>query len=146
MIGKVCRSPMAEFVMKHITEERNIRFDYEIASAATSIEEIGNHVYPPVNSLLSQNGIDCSEKTARHITKSDMDYYDMIIVMDNNNYSSLQRMFGSRYNNKISFLMDYTEKKRDVADPWYTGDFISTWNDVENGCYGLLRYIEKHKK
>ena len=139
--GNICRSPMAEFVMKQKVAERGLSTQFEIASAATSREEIGNPVYPPARRMLQSYGISCAGKTARQITRSDYDYYDYIIAMDQNNLRNLQRIVGQDVDNKISLLMDYTDTPRDVADPWYTGDFQATWDDVQAGCEGLLETV-----
>ena len=138
--GNICRSPMAEFVMKHLVEERGLQDQFEIASAATSTEEIGNPVYPPARRKLAEHGIGCQGKTARQITMDDYRYYDHIIVMDRNNIRNLKRLLGEDQDHKISLLMDYTSRPGEVADPWYTGDFEATWQDVLEGCEGLLDF------
>ena len=143
--GNICRSPMAEFVMKQLVKNEGLEGQFEIASAATSTEEIGNPVYPPARRKLAEHGIGCEGKTARQMTRSDYQYYDYIIAMDRNNLRNLKRMFGEDTEHKINLLMDYTHRPGDVADPWYTGDFEATWQDVSEGCKGLLDYlIEKH--
>ena len=143
--GNICRSPMAEFVMKQLVKNEGLEGQFEIASTATSTEEIGNPVYPPARRKLAEHGIGCEGKTARQMTHSDYQYYDYIIAMDRNNLRNLKRMFGEDTEHKISLLMDYTHRPDDVADPWYTGDFEATWQDVSEGCRGLLDYlIEKH--
>ncbi len=139
--GNICRSPMAEFVLKQKVANLGIADRFEIASAATSTEEIGNPVYPPVRELLHSHGISCKGKTARQITRNDYAYYDYIIAMDNNNLRNLKRIIGEDSENKISLLMDYTDTRRDVADPWYTRDFQQTWEDVQRGCDGFLDSI-----
>ena len=137
--GNICRSPMAEFVMKKMVEEAGISHLFEIASAATSTEEIGNPVYPPARRKLAEHGICCDGKTARQITRGDYRHFDHIIAMDRNNLRNLRRVIGEDIDGKISLMMDYTDRPGDVADPWYTGDFDATWRDVEEGCQGLLR-------
>ena len=139
--GNICRSPMAEFVMKHLVEEHGLQDQFEIASAATSTEEIGNPVYPPARRKLAEHGIGCQGKTARQMTLEDYRYYDHIIVMDRNNIRNLKRLIGEDTEHKISLLMDYTHRPGEVADPWYTGDFEATWRDVLEGCEGILRSI-----
>lgn len=139
--GNICRSPMAEFVMKHLVEEHGLQDQFEIASAATSTEEIGNPVYPPARRKLAEHGIGCQGKTARQMTLEDYRYYDHIIVMDRNNIRNLKRLIGEDTEHKISLLMDYTPRPGEVADPWYTGDFEATWRDVLEGCEGILRSI-----
>lgn len=140
--GNICRSPMAEFVMKYLVEERGLQDQFEIASAATSTEEIGNPVYPPARRKLSEHGIGCQGKTARQITMENYQYYDHIIVMDHNNIRNLKRLLGEDKDLKISLLMDYTDRPGEVADPWYTGDFEATWKDVLEGCEGLLAVFQ----
>ena len=141
--GNICRSPLAEFIMKELTEKRGIKDDFYIASAATSTEEIGNPVYPPVKRILDSRGINCSAKRAIQVKKSDYDNYDYLICMDKNNLRNLARIVGEDTQNKISLLLDFTNRPADVADPWYTGDFETTLKDVEEGCKGLLDYILK---
>lgn len=139
--GNICRSPMAEFVMKKMVEEAGVSHLFEIASAATSTEEIGNPVYPPARRKLAEHGICCDGKTARQITRGDYRHFDHIIAMDRNNLRNLRRVIGEDLDGKISLMMDYTDRPGDVADPWYTGDFDATWRDVEEGCPGLLRQL-----
>ena len=139
--GNICRSPMAEFCMKQLVSEANRSDEFEIASAATSTEELGNSVYPPARRLLERKGIDCSGKTARQITAKDYLYYDLIIGMDNANMRNMKRFWGGDPEGKIRMLLDYTERPGEVADPWYSGDFETTWRDVYAGCKGLLEEI-----
>lgn len=127
--------------MKHLVEEQGLQDQFEIASAATSTEEIGNPVYPPARRKLAEHGIGCQGKTARQMTKADYRYYDWIIVMDRNNIRNLRRLLGEDTDHKIRLLMDYTDRPGEVADPWYTGDFEATWRDVLEGCEGLLRNV-----
>lgn len=143
-LGNICRSPMAEFVMKDIVEKAGLSHEFEIASAATSTYEIGNPVYPPARQKLAEHGIDCKGKMARQITKRDYDYYDYIVAMDHSNLRNLRNMLGEDRQRKISLLMDYTSRPADVADPWYTGDFQATWDDVAEGCEALLTFILKN--
>lgn len=139
--GNICRSPMAEFVMKHLVEAAGVADRFEIASAATSTEEIGNPVYPPARRKLAEHGIGCAGKTARQMTMDDYRHYDYIIAMDRNNLRNLKRLIGEDHDHKISLLMEYTSRPGDVADPWYTGDFEATWRDVLEGCQGLMAEI-----
>lgn len=139
--GNICRSPMAEFVMKKMVADAGIADQFEIASAATSTEEIGNPVYPPARRKLAEHGISCEGKTARQITLRDYEHYDYIVAMDINNLRNLQRVLGDDKQHKISLLLNYTDHPRDVADPWYTGNFEATWQDVKDGCRGLLEKI-----
>ena len=140
--GNICRSPMAEFVMKDMVKRKGLAGQFEINSAATSTEEIGNPVYPPARKALSEHGISCDDKTARRMTKGDYDYYDYIIAMDKNNIRNIERIVGEDKDHKISLLLSYSGIDRDISDPWYTGNFDATWNDVVKGCKGLLEYIE----
>ncbi len=141
--GNICRSPMAEFVMKHLVEEKGLQDQFEIESAATSTEELGNPVYPPARRKLAEHGIGCQGKTARQMTRDDYRHFDYVIVMDRNNVRNLHRLLGGDPDQKIRLLMDYTRRPGQVADPWYTGDFEATWIDVMEGCEGLLESIMK---
>ena len=136
---------MAEFVMKHLVEKAGLQDRYEIASAATSTEELGNPVYPPARRKLAEHGIGCQGKTARQMTMDDYRYYDLVVVMDRNNVRNLKRLLGEDTEHKIVLLMDYTDRPGEVADPWYTGDFEATWRDVLEGCQGLLKSFEIQK-
>lgn len=140
--GNICRSPMAEFVMKWIVEKEGRSNEFEIASAATSTEEIGNSVYPPARRKLAEHGISCKGKTARQLTRRDYEYYDFLICMDEWNRRNMLRMLGDDPDSKIHLLMDYTNRPGEVADPWYTGDFEATWQDVLEGCQMLLKSID----
>ena len=139
--GNICRSPMAEFVMKWLVKEAGREGEFEIASAATSTEEIGNPVYPPARRKLAEHGITSASKYARQITRRDYQYYDLIVGMDQWNLRNMRRMLGGDPDGKICLLMDYTDRPGDVADPWYTGDFEATWRDVLEGCRGMLARI-----
>ena len=141
--GNICRSPMAEFVMKDLVNKKGMADQFEIASAATSTEEIGNPVYPPAKRKLKEHGISCEGKTARQMTKADYAYYDYIIAMDRFNLRNMTRFAGNDPDNKVSLLMDFTSRPGDVADPWYTDDFDVTWNDVYEGCVGILKKLNK---
>ena len=136
--GNICRSPMAEFVMKKLVADAGREAEFVIASAATSTEELGNPVYPPVRSLLKSHDIDCSGKFARQLTRRDYDEYDLIIGMDNANIRNIHRICGGDPAGKISRLLDHTDTPGEVADPWYSGDFELTWNEVNSGCDALL--------
>ena len=140
--GNICRSPMAEFVMKDLVKKAGLEGQFQIASAATSTEEIGCPVYPPARRKLAEHGISCAGKTARQLTKDDYTQYDLLIGMDRANIRNMNRICGGDPDGKIKPLMDYTDRPGDVADPWYTGDFDATWRDVLAGCGGLLRAIK----
>ena len=139
--GNICRSPMAEFVMKHLVKEAGKAPDFHIESAATSTEEIGNSVYPPARRKLAEHGIGCQGKTARQMTRSDYDRFDLLVGMDSWNIRNMNRICGGDPDGKIVMLMDYTDRPGDVADPWYTDDFEATWRDVLEGCQGLLNSL-----
>ena len=139
--GNICRSPMAEFVMKKLVKDNGLEREFEIASAATSREELGNPVYPPARRKLMEHGISCSGKTARQMTRADYDYYDHIVIMDGNNAHNILYIIGDDPDRKVRLLMEYAGERRDVADPWYTGDFEATWQDVNKGCKALLRAV-----
>ena len=140
--GNICRSPMAEFVMKALVQEQGLSYCYEIASAATSTEEIGNPVYPPARRMLAAHGISCAGKTARQMTKQDYAYYDLLIGMDHANLRNMRRICGGDPDGKLHLLLDYTNRPGEVADPWYTDDFQATWEDVTEGGQGLLKTLE----
>lgn len=138
--GNICRSPMAEFVMRDMLKKRGIS-DVEVASAATSTEELGNGVHRGTRAILDRLGIDCSAKRARQITMSDYDEYDIIIGMDSENIRNMTRYWGDK-KHKIHRLLDFTERKlEDISDPWYTGDFERTYRDIKQGCEGLLERL-----
>ena len=141
--GNICRSPMAEFVMKDMVKKAGRAAQFEIASAATSTEEIGNPVYPPAKMILAEHGIDCAGKRARQLARRDYEDYDMLIGMDAANLRNMGRICGGDPDGKLSLLMDYTPHPGDVADPWYTRDFQATWRDIEEGCRGLLDKLLK---
>ncbi len=140
--GNICRSPMAEFVMKDMVERAGLADKFYIESAATSTEEIGNEVYPPARRKLAEHGISCKGKTARQMTKSDYGRFDLLVGMDSWNIRNMTRICGGDPEGKIHKLLDFTDRTGDVADPWYTGDFDATWRDVREGCQRLLdKYV-----
>ena len=143
--GNICRSPMAEFIMKELVRERKMEKDFYIESAATSTEEIGNGVYPPVKRILKQRGIDCSGKHARQMVRGDYDKFDYIVCMDGKNLRNMGYIVADTQN-KYKRLLDYTENPHDVADPWYSGDFLTTEKDIESGCKALFDHIINNKK
>ena len=136
--GNICRSPMAEFVMKDLVKKAGLTSQFQIASAATSREEIGNPVYPPALRKLAEHGIACNGHAARQLTNGDYEKYDLLIGMDKANLRDMYRICGGDFAGKIHLLLDYTDHPGDVADPWYTEDFETTWKDVLAGCQGLL--------
>ena len=139
--GNICRSPMAEFVMKNLVKKAGLEDSFVIESAATSTEEIGNSVYPPARRILAKHGIGCANKTARQMTRADYYRYDLLIGMDSWNIRNMERICGGDPKGKIVMLMDFTQRPGDVADPWYTGNFEATWHDVLEGCQALLDKI-----
>lgn len=132
---------MAEFVMKRLVADAGREAEFEIASAATSSEELGNPVYPPARRKMAEHGIDCKGKTARQLTQRDYTYYDLIIGMDSYNLRNMHRLFGGDPEGKVSLLLDHTQRPGDVADPWYTGNFDATWKDCMEGCTELLKRL-----
>ena len=142
--GNICRSPMAEFLFKKKVKELGLEDIFVISSAATSTEEIGNPVHYGTRRILDEFNIDYSKKRAYQITKEDVEYYDYIIGMDKNNLRNLERMFGK--NSKFSLLLDYPNLYRDVLDPWYTGNFTATYNDIIIGIDSFIEYLEDNNK
>ena len=136
--GNICRSPMAEFVMKDLVKKAGLEEQFQIASAATSTEEIGNPVYPPARRKLAAHGISCAGKTARQLTKADYALYDLLIGMDRANIRNMARICSGDPDGKIKRLLDFADRPGDVADPWYTGDFDATWRNVLEGCQRML--------
>ena len=139
--GNICRSPMAEFVMKDMVDKAGLSDQFHIESAATSTEEIGNPVYPPARRKLAEHGISCEGKVARQLQNDDYEEYDLLIGMDEENLHAMYRICGGDYADKMHLLLDFTGHPRDVADPWYTDDFDATWRDVEEGCRELLKAL-----
>lgn len=138
--GNICRSPMAEFVMRDMIKKRGLDGKIMTASAATSTEEIGNPVHSGTRRKLREHGISTDGKYAVQLTKSDYDKYDLLIGMDSANIRNMKRITGG--DEKIVRLLDLTDEPRDVADPWYTGDFDTTYNDIVKGCKALLNKLE----
>lgn len=143
--GNICRSPMAEFVMKDLVRRAGLAAEFEIASAATSTEETGNPVYPPARRKLAEHGIGCAGKTARQLRPEDYERYDFLVGMDSANLRNMRRICGGDPDGKLSLLLDFTKRPGDVADPWYTGDFDATWRDVLAGCEGLLARVTQSR-
>ena len=143
--GNICRSPMAEFVMKNLVKKAGLESRFHIESAATSTEEIGNPVYPPARRKLAEHGISCAGKTSRQLTSADYKQYDLLIGMDRANIRNMNRICGGDPAGKLHLLMEFTDRPGDVADPWYTGDFETTWRDVLAGCLGLLQAVKEER-
>ena len=140
--GNICRSPMAEFVMKDLVKKAELETEFLIESAATSTEAVGNPVYPPARRKLAEHGISSAGKTSRQLTGTDYDQYDLLIGMDRANIRNMNRICGGDPEEKLHLLMEYTDHPGDVADPWYTDDFETTWRDVLAGCKGLLERLQ----
>ena len=143
--GNICRSPMAEFVMKDLVKKARLDAEFLIESAATSTEEIGNPVYPPARRKLAEHGISCAGKTSRQLIRADYGQYDLLIGMDRANIRNMNRICGGDPEGKLHLLMEYTDHPGDVADPWYTDDFEITWRDVLAGCKGLLQAVKEER-
>lgn len=139
--GNICRSPMAEFVMRDLIQKHGMGKSFHIASAATSREELGNPVHSGTRNKLKEYGISTYGKYAVQLCKEDYINYDYLIGMDQWNLKNMIRILGSDQDNKMALLLDYTDHPRDIADPWYTGDFDKTYRDVLEGCKGLLKHI-----
>jgi len=140
--GNICRSPMAEFVMKDLVRRAGRAEEFLIGSAATTAEELGNPVYPPARRKLAEHGIACDGKTARLLRREDYAACDLLIGMDRENLRDMRRICGGDPAGKLRLLMDFTARPGSVADPWYTGDFEATWRDVAEGCRALLARYE----
>ena len=147
--GNICRSPMAEFILKDLAARAGLTDSFSIASAATSSEEIwngvGNPVYPPARAKLAEHGIDCTGKRAVQLTRADYDKYDYLIAMDSANVRNMRRILGGDPENKIYKLLYFAGSDRDIADPWYTGNFEDTYRDVLAGCEALLRKVREEQ-
>lgn len=138
--GNICRSPMAEMVLKEMVRKKNITKDFHISSAATSTEEIGNNVHPGARKKLAEERIPCETRQAVQVRKKDYILYDFLVVMDSNNYRNLMRIIGGDTEHKVYRMLDFTDRKgQDIADPWYTGDFDRTYEDIVEGCEGMLK-------
>ena len=141
--GNICRSPMAEYVMKDLVRKAGLEERFVIDSAATSTEEIGNGVYPPARRKLQEHGISCAGHAARQLRREDYRSFDFLVGMDRANLRNMLRICGGDPEGKISLLLDHTSRKGEVADPWYTGDFEATWQDVLEGCGALLEQLKE---
>ena len=142
--GNICRSPMAEFIMKKLVSDSGLSDQFYIASSATSTEELSNSVYPPAKSELAKHGIGCAGKTAVQLRKTDYDKYDYFIGMDTANIRNMNRIFGSDKDGKIYKLLTFAGRSDDVSDPWYSRDFGTAYDDIEEGCKGLLEQLIKN--
>ena len=142
-LGNICRSPMAEFILKNMVNNKGIGNNFIINSAATSYEEIGNDIHYGAKEKLTQKNIPFSKRKATRITLKDYKYYDFIIGMEESNIRNIKRIVGEDVDNKIFKLLDFSNNPRDIADPWYTGNFELTYNDIVEGCNGLLKYLKE---
>ncbi len=148
--GNICRSPIAEFYFKDLVAKKGLADWFEIASAATSTEEIwdgiGNPVYPPARAELARHGLSCEGKRAVQLKASDYGYYDYLIGMDSMNIRNIERMTGHRSGEKIRKLLSFAGSDEDVRDPWYTGQFDETYRDIERGCNAFLDVLIREGK
>lgn len=142
-LGNICRSPMAEFVFKKMLADKGLQKEFFVCSSATSTEEIGNPVYPPARRELLKHSISCEGKRAVQLKKSDYDTYDYFICMDDSNVRNILRIFGDDKDNKVSKLLQWADSEKSVADPWYTGNFEVTYNDIVTGCMAIIEKLMK---
>lgn len=142
-LGNICRSPMAEFVFKELVKREKIENDFYISSAATSTEEIGNDIHYGTKNKLDKMNIHYKHHEAKQIKKEDYEKYDFIIGMEDDNLVAIRKIVGEDKNKKIYKLLDFSSNVRDIADPWYTGNFDKTYDDILEGCTLLLEYIKK---
>ena len=140
--GNICRSTMAEYVMKDLVRKAGLEGEFYIDSAATSTEEIGNGVHHGTRRKLARMGVPCGDHRARQMTRGDYEKFDLLIGMDNANIRNMTRIAGGDDEGKIRMMLDYTDRPGEVADPWYTGNFDETWDDVFEGCTGLLNLLQ----
>lgn len=143
--GNICRSTMAQYIAQHLVTQFGMESNFYIDSAATSREEIGNPVHYGTRRKLEAEGIFCGDHRARQLKKSDYDEFDFLIGMDTQNIRNMYRILGEDPEQKVYKLLDFTERKGDIADPWYTGNFDLTYRDVLDGCRGLLKFIEEQE-
>ena len=141
--GNICRSPMAEYVMKDMVRKAGCEAEFEIASAATSREEIGNDIHRGTKAKLREQGIAFEKRQARQVTKKDYEEFDYLILMDRENKRGLSRIISADPYNKVHMLLGFAGKDRDIADPWYTGNFDETYDDVVAGCQAFLQSLTK---
>ena len=139
--GNICRSPMAEFIMKQLLSQADRSADFEIDSAAVSTEEIGNDIYPPAKRMLASKNVPFTHRAARQMTRADYAFYDYIVCMDQSNLRWLNYIIGDDTDHKVSLMLAWVGKTRDVADPWYTGDFTQAYNDILEGCQAMLNQL-----
>ena len=144
--GNICRSPMAEYIFRDLVNKRGISRKFKIASAATSMEEIGNPIYPPAKRKLAEHGIQAEGHRARRMERRDYQEYDYLIGMERYNIRNMMRILGSDPQDKVSRLLDHSKRPRDIDDPWYSGDFETAYQDILEGCECLLKEIIRKEK
>ena len=144
-LGNICRSPMAEFVFKDMVNKRGLAEKFHIESAATSREAIGEGIYYGTKDILKEQGVPFKERKARQMTKEDYNKFDFILGMEEKNIINIMRIIGEDPQNKVHRLLDFLEKPRDIVDPWYYGNFDSTYYDIDEGCNKFLEYLSKNK-
>lgn len=144
--GNICRSPMAEFIMKDLVEKAGLEGEFQIASAATSMEEYGNPIYPPARRKLQEHGISSEGHRARRMERRDYQDYDYLIGMEHYNIRNMLRIVGGDPEGKISRLLDFTDAPGDIDDPWYTDDFDTAYREILRGCRGFLEYLRKNRQ
>ncbi|MDD6815961.1 MAG: low molecular weight phosphotyrosine protein phosphatase [Firmicutes bacterium] len=142
--GNICRSPMAEYILKDMVKKRHLEDRFCIASVATSREEIGNDVHRGTRRKLAEEGIACPSRQARQVTKADYADFDYLLIMDENNRRNLLRILGGDPEHKIHGMLDWSERPREIADPWYTGNFDITYDDIVEGCETFLRHLKEN--
>ena len=140
--GNICRSPMAECIMKDLVNKAGLSHQISVSSAALTTEEIGHDMYPPARRMLTAMGIPFTPRRARLMSRTDYTAADLVLAMDEENLYHLRRLIGDDEEGKIHLLMEYAGEKREVADPWYTGNFRKTYDDIRRGCEGLLQALE----
>ena len=143
--GNICRSPMAEVIFKDMLRRTGLEKEFYVESAGTSSEEIwhgvGNPIYPPARREIEEHGLVCPDRHARQMTKADYDRFDLLIGMELVNLSSMRWITGGDPDGKMHLLLDYTDRRGDVDDPWYSGNFRKAWKDIYTGCEGLLKFL-----
>lgn len=144
-LGNICRSPMAEMVFKDMINKNGLSEEFFIDSAATSTEAVGEGIHYGTRNILKEKQVPFTEHISRQITKQDYNKFDYILGMEQKNITNILRIVGEDKDNKVCRLLDFTEKPRDIADPWYTGDFETTYNDVEQGCKNFLEFLQNKR-
>jgi len=143
--GNICRSAMSEFIMRDMVAKRGLSDKIQVASAATSREELGNDMYPPAKRKLDKEHIPYTRRHARQVTMADYDEYDLLLCMEKYNIRNLKRIIPNDPKHKIHLLLDYTDNPRDISDPWYTDDFDTAYDDIVEGCQGVLEHLKRYE-